>query len=63
MEPVDTTDPDDPAAPRAQLALPAPVRARLEHLDHSVLVDTRALARVRERFDTEQAPTLGRFLT
>ncbi|WP_017580144.1 site-specific integrase [Nocardiopsis valliformis] len=63
MEPVDTTDPADPAAPRAQLALPAPVRARLEHLDHSVLVDTRALARVRERFDTEQAQTLGRFLT
>ncbi|WP_040702299.1 site-specific integrase [Nocardiopsis ganjiahuensis] len=60
MEAVDTTDPD---TPRAEIALPSPVRARLEHLDHGVLVDTRALERVRERFDTEQAQTLGRFLT
>ncbi|MGW5878108.1 tyrosine-type recombinase/integrase [Nocardiopsis terrae] len=63
MEPVHTTDPDDTPAPRDQIALPPPVRARLEHPDHSVLVDTRALERVRERFDTEQAQALGRYLT
>ncbi|WP_159940241.1 MULTISPECIES: site-specific integrase [unclassified Nocardiopsis] len=44
------------------LALPDPVRERLDHTTPSVLVDTRALARVRERFDTEQAQTLGRYL-
>ncbi|MET9795324.1 site-specific integrase [Nocardiopsis alba] len=54
MDPVDTTDTDSP--------LPVPVRSRLRHLDHNVLVDTRALERVRERFDTEQARLLGRFL-
>ncbi|MEC3891399.1 site-specific integrase [Nocardiopsis sp. LDBS1602] len=54
MDPVDTTDTDSP--------LPVPVRSRLSHLDHNVLVDTRALERVRERFDTEQARLLGRFL-
>lgn len=62
MEPVDTTDPSQTPEPRAEIALPTTVRARLEHLDHGVLVDTRALERVRERFDTEQAHTLGRFL-
>ncbi|MEV2276890.1 integrase [Nocardiopsis sp. NPDC049922] len=51
-----TPSDDDPAA------LPATVRDRLEHATHSVLVDTRALERVRARFDTEQAHTLGRYL-
>ncbi|MEU3017726.1 MULTISPECIES: site-specific integrase [unclassified Nocardiopsis] len=62
MEPVDTTDASPQPEPRAEIALPTTVRARLQHLDHGVLVDTRALERVRERFDTEQAHTLGRFL-
>ena len=51
-------DPDTPPP----LALPEPVRTRLEHTTHSVLIDARALARVRERFDTDQAHALGRYL-
>ncbi|WP_026127423.1 site-specific integrase [Nocardiopsis lucentensis] len=43
-------------------ALPAPVRDRLQRATHSVLVDTRALERVRTRFDAEQAHALGRYL-
>ena len=63
MEPVDTTNPSPTPEPQAEIALPTTVRARLEHLDTGVLVDTRALERVRERFDAEQAHTLGRYLT
>ncbi|MDT0331948.1 site-specific integrase [Nocardiopsis lambiniae] len=43
-------------------ALPAAVRTRLEAGTHSVLIDTRALERVRDRFDDDQARALGRFL-
>ena len=57
MDPVHTTDPPTTPSP-----LPATVNNRLRHLDHNVLVDTHALQRVRERFDTEQAHLLGRFL-
>lgn len=42
--------------------LPAPVQHRLDRAT-SVLVDPAALAAVRERFDTEQAHTLGHYLT
>ncbi len=43
--------------------LPAEVRARLAQGTHSVLVDTRALDEVRQRFDDEQAAALGRYLS
>ncbi|WP_051064556.1 site-specific integrase [Nocardiopsis halotolerans] len=46
-----------------EIVLPGAVRQRLEHTTHSVLIDTRALASVRERFDTEQAHALGQYLT
>ncbi|APU21226.1 site-specific recombinase XerD [Actinoalloteichus sp. GBA129-24] len=43
--------------------LPAPVQTALRHrTDRSVLVDHRALATVRARFDTEQADALTRYL-
>nr|WP_285760161.1 site-specific integrase [Nocardiopsis ansamitocini] len=54
MEAVTTTPEPD--------ALPEPVRARLERVTHSVLVDTRSLEAVRRRFDDEQAASLGRYL-
>lgn len=60
---MNTTDPADEPTPRAEITLPETVRTRLQRLDHGVLVDTRALERVRERFDTEQAHMLGQFLT
>lgn len=44
-------------------ALPAQVRSRLEQGTPSVLVDTRALDAVRQRFDDEQAAALGRYLS
>jgi len=53
---------EDQPEPTAEVALPPTVRARLDRVTHSVLVDTRALARVRERFDAEQAQALGRYL-
>ncbi|WP_435824424.1 tyrosine-type recombinase/integrase [Nocardiopsis dassonvillei] len=59
---VNTPQPTPDPAPAHEIALPGAVRARLEQATPSVLVDTRALARVRERFDTEQAQTLGRYL-
>ncbi|MFD6952132.1 integrase [Nocardiopsis sp. TSRI0078] len=59
---VNTPHPDHHTPPTDEAALPEPVRTRLQHTTHSVLVDTRALAQVRERFDTEQAQTLGRYL-
>lgn len=49
-------------APDRAVALPEAVRTRLAAGTHSVLVDTRALERVRERFDDDQARALGRFL-
>ncbi|WP_116246956.1 tyrosine-type recombinase/integrase [Nocardiopsis sp. FIRDI 009] len=52
----------DPASHDDPGALPAPVRDRLQRTTHSVLVDTRALERVRTRFDAEQAQALGRYL-
>ncbi|NUS42258.1 MAG: site-specific integrase [Mycobacteriaceae bacterium] len=42
--------------------LPEPVRAALSRGTGSVLVDTAALAAVRERFDDGQAEALGRYL-
>ncbi|HLS01601.1 MAG TPA: site-specific integrase [Beutenbergiaceae bacterium] len=48
--------------PGTQLALPTTVQDRLEQVTHSVIIDTRTLHRVRERFDTHQAHTLGRYL-
>lgn len=60
---VNTPDPAHTPSDPAQTALPETVRARLEHTTHSVLVNTRALAQVRERFDTEQAQALVRYLT
>src|SRR5699024_7787792 len=48
--------------PGTQLALPPTVQDRLEQVTHSVIIDTRTLHRVRERFDTHQAHTLGRYL-
>ncbi|MFJ9553397.1 site-specific integrase [Nocardiopsis sp. NPDC101807] len=59
---MNTPTPSQDPEPADGAALPATVRARLERVTHSVLVDTRALARVRERFDDEQARTLGRYL-
>ncbi|WP_190394257.1 site-specific integrase [Nocardiopsis quinghaiensis] len=59
---MNTPRPTHHTPPIDEGALPEPVRARLQHTTHSVLVDTRALAQVRERFDTEQAQTLGRYL-
>jgi integrase len=50
--------PDTPGA----LDLPAGVRRELRAVTHSVLVDTHTLTQVRERFDAEQAATLGRYL-
>ncbi|MBB4931960.1 site-specific recombinase XerD [Lipingzhangella halophila] len=43
--------------------LPAEVRSRLQQGSHSILVDTRALDAVRQRFDDEQAAALGRYLS
>ncbi|MBF6347820.1 site-specific integrase [Nocardia flavorosea] len=43
--------------------LPDTVRTELRRGVTSVLVDTAALRNVRERFDTEQATALGRYLT
>lgn len=48
--------------PGAQVTLPPTVQNRLAQVTHSVIIDTRTLQRVRERFDTEQAHTLGRYL-
>ncbi|MGW0003780.1 tyrosine-type recombinase/integrase [Nocardia grenadensis] len=45
------------------LALPDTVRTELRRGVTSVLVDTAALRQVRERFDSEQATALGRYLT
>lgn len=59
MEHVDTTP---TPTTDTEGALPVTVRSRLRHLDHGVLVDTRALERVRERFDADQAHLLGTFL-
>ncbi|WP_028647675.1 site-specific integrase [Nocardiopsis sp. CNT312] len=42
--------------------LPAPVLQRLEDTGATALIDIRTLHQVRERFDTEQAHTLGRYL-
>ena len=48
--------------PERSAALPDAVRTRLAQGTHSVLVDARALERVRERFDADQARALGRYL-
>ncbi|MFY7066400.1 tyrosine-type recombinase/integrase [Nocardiopsis changdeensis] len=48
--------------PEHAVALPDAVRTRLAAGTQSVLVDARALERVRERFDDDQARALGRFL-
>ncbi|WP_280235858.1 site-specific integrase [Nocardia cyriacigeorgica] len=50
------------SAQAAALAIPDPVRAELERGVRSVLVDTAALRRVRERFADDQAAALGRYL-
>lgn len=44
-------------------AVPAPVLRRLAAGPHSVLIDERALADVRRRFDADQAAALGRYLS
>ena len=66
MNTVSTTEHTHTQPPRtppgAQVALPPTVQDRLEQVTHSVIVDTRTLHQVRERFDTEQAHTLGRYL-
>lgn len=49
--------------PEFDLALPDTVRTELRRGVTSVLVDTTALRTVRERFDTEQATALGRYLS
>ncbi|MBR8745078.1 site-specific integrase [Nocardiopsis sp. MG754419] len=63
MDPVDTTEPTlTDTDPDTDGSLPVTVRSRLRHVDHGVLVDTRALERVRARFDADQAHLLGTFL-
>ncbi|PRX92267.1 tyrosine-type recombinase/integrase [Allonocardiopsis opalescens] len=59
------SDPHPAPPPRGDepgTLVPAPVRTELGRGVGSVLVDQAALARVRERFDAEQAHTLGRYL-
>ncbi|RKS08869.1 site-specific recombinase XerD [Nocardiopsis sp. Huas11] len=57
---MNTPEPE-PHTPGA-LELPAGVRRQLASVTHSVLVDTHTLRQVRDRFDAEQADTLGRYL-
>ncbi|GAB2486458.1 site-specific integrase [Nocardiopsis aegyptia] len=57
-----TPEPRPAPDPPGTLELPAGVRRRLAAVTHSVLVDTHTLTQVRERFDAEQADTLGRYL-
>ncbi|GAA1074579.1 tyrosine-type recombinase/integrase [Nocardiopsis composta] len=62
-----TGTPEDPGThPEAEtgaLAVPAEVKTRLTQVTTSVLIDTRALAGVRARFDDEQAHALARYLS
>jgi len=44
------------------VSLPEPVQHALVRVSHSVLIDIDALARVRERFDDEQAASLSSYL-
>ncbi|MDX8030320.1 site-specific integrase [Lentzea sp. BCCO 10_0856] len=44
------------------MSLPEPVQHALVRVSHSVLIDVDALARVRERFDDEQAASLSHYL-
>ncbi|MFI6095176.1 site-specific integrase [Lentzea sp. NPDC051213] len=44
------------------MSLPEPVQHALARVSHSVLIDLEALARVRERFDDEQAASLTSYL-
>src|SRR5690606_35856811 len=62
-----TGTPEDPGThPEAEtgaLAVPAEVKTRLTQVTTSALIDTRALAGVRARFDDEQAHALARYLS
>ncbi|WP_046470566.1 site-specific integrase [Allosalinactinospora lopnorensis] len=59
----ENSPPAGKAAQNTPPLLPAEVQTRLEQGTHSVLVDTRAIEAVRQRFDDEQAAALGRYLS